>query len=95
MELDLGRVAHWARVIVNGRKVADLWCEPYRCDVTSALEEGENTVRVEVTSTWYNRLVFDAGRPEAERQTWTIAGPKADAPLADSGMIGPVRIFEK
>ena len=95
VELDLGRVAHWARVIVNGRKVADLWCEPYRCDITSALEEGENAVRIEVTSTWYNRLVYDAGQPFEKRQTWTIAGPKADAPLADSGMIGPVRIFEK
>ena len=91
--LDLGRVCHWATVSVNGERVAKLWCEPYRCDLTAALKEGENEVRVDVTSTWYNRLVYDAGLPEAMRKTWTIAGPKKDAPLHDSGLIGPVRLI--
>ena len=34
VHLDLGKVRDWATVSVNGRKVADLWCEPYVCDIS-------------------------------------------------------------
>jgi len=90
--LDLGRVLNWATVRVNGREVAKLWCEPYRCDIGAYLAEGENEIGVDVTSTWYNRLVYDAGQPEDKRQTWTLHGPGKDAPLHDSGLIGPVAL---
>ena len=85
--LDLGEVRDWATVFVNGHLVRRLWCKPYACDITPFLENGENKVRVEVTSTWYNRLVHEAGLPEAERTTWTLCGPKADAPLHPSGLL--------
>ena len=87
-----GRVESLAQVEVNGVKFHDLWCEPYRVDITSAVRQGTNTLKVSVTDTWFNRLVYDAGQPESNRKTWTIAGPKKDAPLRDSGLIGPVRI---
>ncbi len=90
--LDLGRVESLAQVEVNGVKFHDLWCEPYSMDITSAVRQGANTLKVSVTDTWFNRLVYDAGQPESNRKTWTIAGPKKDAPLRDSGLIGPVRI---
>ncbi|MGN0854590.1 MAG: glycosyl hydrolase [Kiritimatiellia bacterium] len=90
--LDLGCVRDWATVSVNGRVVRRLWCAPYSCDITSFLADGENEVRVEVTSTWYNRLVHDAGLPEEERTTWTLCGPAADAPQHASGLIGPATI---
>ena len=93
VELDLGRVERWARVKVNGREVASLWCEPYRADITSALRPGKNELEIEVASTWFNRLVYDAGRPEKERTTWTIAGPKAGSPLREYGLFGPVRVM--
>lgn len=96
--LNLGRVRDWATVYVNGEKVADLWCEPYSCDVSEFLKDGkEASVRVEVVSTWYNALVEDAKLPEEKRSTWTLAGPKADAKYHDSGLIGPVSLitFEK
>lgn len=86
--LDLGRVESVAAVYVNGRRVRTLWAPPYRCAV--ALEAGANELRVEVTSTWFNRLVYDAGLPEARRKTWTIGAPKKDAPLEPSGLLGPV-----
>ena len=90
--LDLGRVCNWATVRVNGREVAKLWCEPYRCEIAEFLTDGENEIAVDVTSTWYNRLVYDAGQPEAKRRTWTIAGPEKGAPLHESGLIGPVTL---
>ena len=63
-------------------------------EASARLEKvGKNTLKVSVTDTWYNRLVFDAGQPEAKRRTWTIAGPKKGSALRDSGLIGPVRVI--
>lgn len=88
--LDLGRVEMVAVVSLNGKPVRTLWTPPYRADLTGLIEPGENTLTVEVTSTWFNRLVYDAGQPESLRKTWTINGPSKDAPLRDSGLLGPV-----
>ena len=91
--LDLGRVESLAKVEVNGKDFGDLWSRPYRVNVASVVKPGKNTLKVTVTDTWYNRLVFDAGQPEAKRRTWTIAGPKKGSALHDSGLIGPVKIL--
>ena len=93
VELDLGRVDMAARVTVNGVRAGSLWAAPYRLDVTSVVKPGLNRLEVEVTSTWFNRLVYDAGRPEAERKTWTIKGPDKAAALQPSGLLGPVVVY--
>ena len=90
--LDLGKVNMIAEVFVNDQKVRTLWCTPYAADITSYVKQGENKLQVKVTSTWFNRLAFDASLPEAERKTWTIEGPKADAPLKEYGLLGPVNL---
>jgi len=92
VELDLGRIEAFATVKVNGRLLAPLWAPPYRLDITDAVRPGANEVAVAVTSTWFNRLAYDAGRPEAERKTWTISGPGANAPLKPAGLLGPVTL---
>ena len=92
VKLDLGKVCSWATVSVNGRVAAKLWCRPYSCDITRFLKRGENRIEVAVTSTIYNRLVTDAGKPETERRTWTMCGPTATSPLADAGLLGPVTL---
>jgi hypothetical protein len=79
-----------AKVSVNGEDVGTRWTSPYVLDVTDYLQKGVNRLRVEVTSTWFNRLVYDAGLDEKERKTWTIAGPAADMPLKEYGLLGPV-----
>ena len=61
-------------------------------DISDLVQEGENTLTVDVTGTWYNRLAYDASKPESERKTWTIAGPAAGSQLHDSGLLGPVSI---
>jgi len=91
--LNLGDVAAWATVTVNGRTAAKLWCPPYCCDIAPFVRKGKNELTIEVTSTWYNRLAYDAGLPEAERQTWTIGGPKAGAALMPSGLKGPLKLL--
>jgi hypothetical protein len=90
--LDLGEVEFVADVFVNGRKVRTMWAPPYRCGIGDFIVDGKNELRVDVTSTWFNRLAYDAGHPENERKTWTISAPKADASPKPAGLIGPVTL---
>jgi hypothetical protein len=92
VELDLGRVEVIARVRVNSEPVVTVWSPPYRLDITRAVKPGVNRLTVDVTGTWFNRLAYDAGLPEAERKTWTISGPAKGAALRPSGLLGPVSL---
>ena len=94
VELDLGRVAGTARVLLNGEDLGVAWKPPYTVDVTDRLRQGDNELRVEVANTWHNRLVGDAALPPAERITTTnIRRPfSPDTPLLESGLLGPVRL---
>jgi len=88
--LDLGRVEMIAAVSVNGKLIRTLWTPPYRVDLTEVIRSGMNTLTVEVTNSWFNRLVYDAGQPESNRKTWTISGPSDNESLRESGLLGPV-----
>ena len=90
--LDLGEVNMIAEVNVNSQKLRVLWCKPFALDIAGALKEGENTLQVKVTSTWYNRLAYDASLEESERKTWTLHGPRAGSALRESGLMGPVML---
>ncbi len=89
--LDLGEVDMIADVTVNGKPAGVRWAHPYRVPVGALLQAGTNTIRIDVTGTWFNRLVYDASLPEAQRKTWTINGPAPGSPLRDSGLLGPVQ----
>ena len=94
--LDLGAVESIAEVYVNGKKVRTLWCEPYRCDISQYVCKGKNALRVEVTNTWRNRIVYDLGQPEANRKTWILYrpqyNPKPTDPFVPAGILGPVSL---
>lgn len=90
--LDLGKVDMAASVVLNGQEVGRLWAAPYRLNLKEFFKKGENILEVKVTSTWYNRLVFDAGQPEDQRKTWTISGPSKNSALRESGLMGPVSL---
>jgi hypothetical protein len=92
MILDLGKVDMIAEVRVNGQSLRPLWCTPYSIEIGEYVKAGENVLEIDVTSTWFNRLVFDASQPEDMRKTWVIEGPKADASLRPTGLMGPVTI---
>ena len=97
IELDLGRVESIAKVFVNGTPVRTLWCEPYRCRIDGFARKGRNVLRIEVTNTWRNRVIYDLGQPENMRKTWIPYqpryNPKASDPFCPSGIVGPARIF--
>lgn len=100
IELDLGKVREVADVTLNGEHLGILWKPPYLVDVTGAAKAGENLLTVEVANTWSNRLTGDGLLPVGERFTKTnITGPDyqtrilwKDAPLLESGLIGPVSV---
>jgi hypothetical protein len=94
-DLDLGEVEMIAAVTLNGKRLRTLWTPPYSLDVTDAVKPGANILQIEVTSTWFNRLVYDANLPEDQRKTWTFNRPKKDSALRASGLLGPVAVIRK
>lgn len=93
--LNLGNVEEIAVVKVNGTVADTLWAVPYKTDITPYIKKGNNRLTVEVTSTWRNRLAYDAAQPEQKRKTWVIAGPSAGSALRPYGLLGPIAIEER
>lgn len=61
--LDLGRVEVLAQVILNGKDLGIMWKEPFRIDITKAIVSGKNTLEINVTNLWPNRMIGDAHLP--------------------------------
>lgn len=93
--LDLGEVKNIAEVIVNGKNVGTVWKKPYKIDITSAVKEGDNTLQINVTNNWVNRLVGDA-QPDVKQKTTFTTMPfyRKDSPLVPSGLIGDVKVLQ-
>lgn len=98
--LDLGRVCESARVRLNGREVAALWCAPYRVAVGPYLRDGRNTLEVEVTNLAANRIA-DLDRRKVNWKYFydiNVASKRyrsLDAsswPPVASGLLGPVTL---
>jgi Beta-galactosidase/beta-glucuronidase len=91
--LDLGDVKDIAEVAVNGRYLGILWKTPFKVDVTGLIKPGSNTLLIQVTNLWVNRLIGDQQPWAVKKYTFTDFAPyKADSPLLPSGLLGPVRI---
>jgi hypothetical protein len=92
--LDLGAVKNVAELFVNGHAIGVLWKPPFRADITSAIQAGENMIEIRITNLWPNRLIGDQKLPEKERVTWCFYRfYTAESPLLESGLLGPVKIF--
>jgi hypothetical protein len=92
VELDLGEVRELASVAVNGKVVGAAWHAPYRLDLTEALKPGKNTLSIQVTNLWPNRLIGDK-QPGAKPVAFAPASPyTAKSPLLPSGLLGPVSL---
>jgi hypothetical protein len=104
LRLQLGDVRYVASVRLNGKHLGVVWTSPWMVDLSAAAQPGENTLEIDVTNLWPNRLIGDAGLPENQRLTKTnirleavrtvkpYEGYGANDPLLPSGLLGPVRI---
>jgi hypothetical protein len=91
--MSLGAVNNLAEVFVNGVSCGVAWTPPYKVDITHALKDGENELRIDVVNTWNNRLVGDSHLPQEKRITSTVYPFKWDTkPLLPAGLLGPVSI---
>ncbi len=90
--LDLGTVHDLATIRLNGNDLGTVWCAPWRLDISEYCKTKGNVLEIEVTNTWWNRLVYDASLPEKERITKTNIGFSPTSGLMPSGLIGPVTI---
>lgn len=64
--LDLGEVDIVAEVKLNGRNLGVQWMKPFRLDVTDALREGNNVLKIAVTNLWSNRLIGEERYPKQD-----------------------------
>ncbi len=91
--IDLGHVMAMAKVYVNDHYAGGVWTYPYRLNISTFLNRGENKLKVEVVNNWMNRLIGDQQLPEKERKTWAVFNPyTASSELQASGLLGPVTI---
>jgi len=92
--LDLGKVKDIAEVSVNGKPLDHiLWKPPFRADATGFLKPGSNHLEIKITNLWPNRIIGDQQPGAEKRYTFTDYKPyKADSPLLESGLLGPVKL---
>jgi hypothetical protein len=62
--LDLGEVAVIAEVRMNGKDMGVLWNRPFRIEVSKVLRSGSNTLEIDITNLWINRLIGDEQYPD-------------------------------
>ena len=93
--LDLGTVKQIGVVSVNGKPVGGiLWKRPFEVDVISALKPGSNHIEVKATNLWPNRIIGDRQPNATKKYAWLDYKPfRADTPLLESGLLGPVRVL--
>ncbi|MCW1883621.1 glycosyl hydrolase [Luteolibacter flavescens] len=99
--LDLGEIAHTARVRINGKDAGTCWTPPHRIDASDLLEKGTNVLEIEVSNLAANRIT-DLDRRKIPWKSFheinfvNIDYKDFDAsslPPLPSGLLGPVRLL--
>ncbi len=101
VELVFDGLGEIAEFYLNQRDMGIVWTRPYRVDITEAVIEGENTLKIEVVNNWANILCGEARKPEEQRRfhsniTRLPTGwktpfeelPTEEEPLPESGIRG-------
>ena len=93
VQLHIEDVRDVVEVVVNGQVVTTLWKPPFEADVSDYLKAGENTVTLNITNLWVNRLIGDAQPDVKQKYTFTtLPAYVPDAPLRPSGLLGDVSL---
>lgn len=91
--ISLGDFSSIAAVTLNGLDCGTLWTAPHRLEISKAIKQGVNQLRIEVANTWGNRLIGDSKLPVNKRITQTTAPFRLDGKqLYPAGLVGPITI---
>ncbi|MDR2804650.1 MAG: DNA-binding protein [Dysgonamonadaceae bacterium] len=94
--LELDSLYNVATVTLNGKDCGTIWTKPYRLNIASALKRGKNTLKIEVSNTWANRIMGDEdfnAEKDANKRIWTNAPYRlAEKRLVASGLSGNVKL---
>lgn len=92
--LEIDSLFNITTVKVNGIDCGTIWTYPYSVLIPgNALRKGANTLEIEVTNTWHNRLIGDELLPNEKRFIWTTAPFRLGGkPLLPAGIVGTVRL---
>lgn len=102
--LDLGEIQGVSEVTVNGQPVGINWWGNHRFDISEAVQTGNNTLEVSLTTVLYNyvKLLADKGNPTARKWIqsqnetyYRISRMTQSQDLVSTGMKGPVCILKK
>ena len=88
-----------ATVFINGTPAGDVWCPPYRLDVTEFLKTGGNEIEIQVGNTAVNYLAAH-GFPNYDNRGLTEKYGQRFQPASESlfhslpsGLCSPVRLI--
>lgn len=91
--LNLGDVREIATVVVNRVPVQTIWRAPFVTRIDRQLHAGENTIEVQVTNLWPNRMIGDLQPSSTVHYTHTNNRSfTKDSPLLPSGLLAPVTV---
>lgn len=94
--LDLGKVEVMAKVYVNDIYCGTAWTHPYRVDISKAITNGANLLKIDVVNTWANKIKGVHEGQIKDESIWTNAPYRLEnQPLQPSGLLGPVHIEKK
>ena len=89
--LDLGTVKDMAEVTLNGTDQGVVWCEPFRLEITGAVKDRGNVLKIKVVNKWSNRLMGD----EILNQSYATGNASHGTKLYSSGLLGPVKLGQR
>jgi hypothetical protein len=80
-----------SRIRINGHDAGTVWTYPFALKVGEWLKPDRNSIEIEVTNLWPNRIIGDLQPGATAHYTETnIRSYKADSSLLPSGLIGDV-----
>ena len=90
--IDLGRVKYMAEVFVNDVSLgARLW-PPYTFDISGALKNGENNIRIRVGNLMVNKMSMQDDLHKLRSWSWGFS-PGPDLDQYNAGFYGPVKLL--
>ena len=96
VKLYIDSIYNIATVKVNGIECGTLWTQPYSIDISKAVRRGVNTISIEVSNTWANRLVGDQLLAPEKRVAWTTAPFRLSGkPLLPAGLTGTISLINR